>query len=566
MIDDKIITAIRQNKAVPIIGAGVSYFYGYPNWRDLLIKLSVMYNANLNHDMINGKDYLQVAEALLQKGINDRNLSSDQIKVFIEEFNTNVIECFKKGYDKNNENQNEINKIKRLNDIKFRTVITTNYDDLLESEIFKDNRYSVIYPSVGKELSFDEYMPCIMKIHGDISESKSIILTQSQYYDFINSKGYFNSKIYTLFTTNIIIMIGYSFRDINIHEIYFKYRNEFKEYIKDIPKAYMLVTDYDITEMGKEYYELYKVYLKGNGIEVIDGYETIGDFIGELVNKVNEDKRKWNAYKYIQFDNNTNITCEILDSIIGGKKVSLNQVDTDKINLTIAKELITLVSMMLGKPLELDEFNGRWSGNLDAEGKLSSEVCEELFELIKICVKNENEIADMEQFGEIVAYSLEYADEFRSIKNDFYIYPIKFEIFIDLVKYVKKFNLSNDLLSSFTMNFSNVLNYSGTERGKCNGSAKLLESNFSNIPSVVFKVYFRLNKENVMKEIREYINDGANENFAWFNYKLFHNQELYWLENKFSKSDALSPILKEEIIYYVNDINEKAIIKKDSNN
>ena len=195
MIDDKIITAIRQNKAVPIIGAGVSYFYGYPNWRDLLIKLSVMYNANLNHDMINGKDYLQVAEALLQKGINDRNLSSDQIKVFIEEFNTNVIECFKKGYDKNNENQNEINKIKRLNDIKFRTVITTNYDDLLESEIFKDNRYSVIYPSVGKELSFDEYMPCIMKIHGDISESKSIILTQSQYYDFINSKGYFNSKI-----------------------------------------------------------------------------------------------------------------------------------------------------------------------------------------------------------------------------------------------------------------------------------------------------------------------------------------------------------------------------------
>ena len=103
------------------------------------------------------------------------------------------------------------------NQNKFAGVITTNYDELLES-IFKDFSVLVGQESllVANSLNIFE----IFKIHGCCSRPDSIVLTDNDYNNFSKKLKYLSAKLLTIFVEHPIIFIGYGLGDVNIRNIF----------------------------------------------------------------------------------------------------------------------------------------------------------------------------------------------------------------------------------------------------------------------------------------------------------------------------------------------------------
>lgn len=103
------------------------------------------------------------------------------------------------------------------NQNKFAGVITTNYDELLES-IFKEFSVLVGQESllVANSLNIFE----IFKIHGCCSRPDSIVLTDNDYNNFSKKLKYLSAKLLTIFVEHPIIFIGYGLGDVNIRNIF----------------------------------------------------------------------------------------------------------------------------------------------------------------------------------------------------------------------------------------------------------------------------------------------------------------------------------------------------------
>ena len=101
----------------------------------------------------------------------------------------------------------------------FRTVITTNYDALFENAYQKDA--NLIYREEDVAL-WNEQKVNILKIHGDLTDKASIILTRQDYARFYH-KDYatpFWSTIIKAIATKTILFLGYGYEDPNVWSIF----------------------------------------------------------------------------------------------------------------------------------------------------------------------------------------------------------------------------------------------------------------------------------------------------------------------------------------------------------
>lgn len=107
----------------------------------------------------------------------------------------------------------EIRLLKKLNP---QAIITTNYDNLLET-IFP--KYETI---VGQQIIRQKKstnIGHILKIHGSVEDCNSIIIEQKDYDNFFEKQIYLIAKLFTYFMEHPIIFIGYSLSDKNIKSI-----------------------------------------------------------------------------------------------------------------------------------------------------------------------------------------------------------------------------------------------------------------------------------------------------------------------------------------------------------
>ena len=105
--------------------------------------------------------------------------------------------------------------LEKLRAIKPHAIVTTNYDQLLE-RVFPD-----YHPIIGDEIYCEDFHAVgeILKIHGCISDPKSLVLTQQDYDEFIRKKKYLSAKLLTYFIEHPLLFIGYSVTDRNIKGI-----------------------------------------------------------------------------------------------------------------------------------------------------------------------------------------------------------------------------------------------------------------------------------------------------------------------------------------------------------
>lgn len=212
------------------VGSGLSLrYFGAPNWRNLLkaifdaIPLNgsgfEYYRQKFNDNLI------QVGEAL--SGLVFEWAWSTGRGEFPEEF-------YKSGVDRDIFLKFKIveylksitppsaasvtsfsDELAALAEIKPHAIITTNYD------LFLELVFDGYAPITGQTIlryntnSFGE----IFHIHGDVSDAKSIIVTQSDYNEWAEKKKYVSAKLLTYFAEHPVFILGYGLGDPNVKSI-----------------------------------------------------------------------------------------------------------------------------------------------------------------------------------------------------------------------------------------------------------------------------------------------------------------------------------------------------------
>lgn len=126
--------------------------------------------------------------------------------------------------------------IEALRRIKPHSIITTNYDQMIEM-IFPDHAAIVGQKILrGQQLSVGE----IYKIHGSAEDYDSIVFTQTDYEKFEKKKKFLSAKLLTFFNEHPLLFIGYSASDPNIRSILSDIDEALPEIGGVIPNVYIL--------------------------------------------------------------------------------------------------------------------------------------------------------------------------------------------------------------------------------------------------------------------------------------------------------------------------------------
>ena len=188
-----IILAKEQKRLVVFVGAGVSLNSGIPNWGQLIAKLKEQ--ISLSDE---GTDHLKIAQ--LFYNLRGRKEYYDFIQKTL---------LHKKAA------HNPINEaILALNP---QHIITTNYDDLFEQLIKRNNlQYDLIRQD--SDLPKSMLSTNLIKMHGCF-ETQNIVLTEDDYLKYSENFPLIESYVKSLFASRLVLFVGFSFSDINLKYI-----------------------------------------------------------------------------------------------------------------------------------------------------------------------------------------------------------------------------------------------------------------------------------------------------------------------------------------------------------
>ena len=234
-----IVEASRKNKLVVFAGAGVSKDSGVPTWNELIEKFKDELSLPKEEN-----DYLRIAQMYFDRY---------QFKKYIEKVR-NTLEYKKLSPNKIHE---IIFKLSPLH------IVTTNYDDLFEKVKNKEG-YSYSLVRRDSEFPYALNNKYILKIHGDLDIPETIVLKEDDYINYSLEHPLLENFVKSLFASNVVLFVGYSFSDINLKYIL----NNVKSILgNDFQKAYLLNT-------GDKQNENVRYYMNSRGIDVIE----YGDF------------------------------------------------------------------------------------------------------------------------------------------------------------------------------------------------------------------------------------------------------------------------------------------------
>ncbi|WP_252243204.1 MULTISPECIES: SIR2 family protein [unclassified Clostridium] len=215
---DEILSYVNTNKdnfndlvenidsVIPFVGAGMSAFL-YPVWGEFLKNIVTSTDLIKEDDK---KDLLNLISA------NSNEEVADRIE---EEIGHNsFIKQVQQTYAEKKISDDLLNvAVNKLPQIFNQGIITTNFDRVLE-KVYKDNQFlHIVYPGqnslqiegIQRDLHF------LFKIHGDVLNRDSIILTQKQYEDNYGEKKIDYTKplpklLRTFFRNRVMLFLGCS--------------------------------------------------------------------------------------------------------------------------------------------------------------------------------------------------------------------------------------------------------------------------------------------------------------------------------------------------------------------
>jgi len=212
-----------------------------PTWREFLERfaewhchkdsLDAAFMAEIR-DLLDRGKFLLVAEELLERS------TDDEFATFLDEI-----------FDPKEIVPTFLHKL--ISVVPFRAIVTSNYDNLVEQsyvschkripKIFTHRNISALPRSLEGPFF-------ILKIHGDIEDPKSIVLSHRSYVDLLYNSIHYRRFLEKMFSDYVVLFIGYGGNDPDIEAIYDKLTADTE---KSKQRHYMLVQQGSITGIEK---------------------------------------------------------------------------------------------------------------------------------------------------------------------------------------------------------------------------------------------------------------------------------------------------------------------------
>lgn len=267
---------VKKRKLVPVFGSGISTLApsNIPTWVGFC-KETIRILSDIKHDY-RGVDH-GIDEIITRHFLRDasKSISEDEslpqvfqaIKSIARQLstldNTNALSAFdKKVYEIFAARQPNRNH-RLIADTHFPSILTTNYDTLIEEAQKGKNRQ---YPSFSfgdeRQWALHKYKnrPVIAHLHGSCSKGASsfldnIVLTASDYNGlFAGRYATFYSLAMAEFVTNSVIFIGYGGRDPHMELLLHKIANHLgTHFVRNGPQRYIVLKENEVNAIHDEY-------------------------------------------------------------------------------------------------------------------------------------------------------------------------------------------------------------------------------------------------------------------------------------------------------------------------
>ncbi|OBT29739.1 hypothetical protein A9263_04070 [Vibrio cyclitrophicus] len=263
--------------------------------------------------------------------------------------------------------------VRRFRAFSPNTIVTTNWDDQLES-IFDDLVNVVVRKDKSPQVSNKGRN--IFKIHGDVGRPASIVVTQSQYFSFQREDTYLNRKIYTLFSEASPVFLGYSLTDPNIS---FLYDEVYAHLGENKPPAFMVVHPSVTEEVLAES----RLLFQNKNIHIITA--EIGEFLEDLSIEYREYKKSTKRF-FVEHENIKVRLVDVVNSIINKKSIKQKSVLKVFNNIDSRRQAVKALVEVLSNQQIYKEFGGEL---LSPENRMSYREIGQIVETI-IWMTNEN--------------------------------------------------------------------------------------------------------------------------------------------------------------------------------
>lgn len=202
---------LRQGTVTIFLGAGMSKAAGFVDWKGLLKDLATELGLKIEDE----SDLISVAQFHKNKN-NNRNKIDEKI---VNEFTDSDVET---------ENHRIIARLP------FKTIWTTNYDDLIE------DAHKKIYKKVDVKSEVDDLFinqdnrACILyKMHGDKDKPWLAVLLKEDYEKYYYTHEPFISILNSELISKSFLFVGFSFTDPNINYIFGRLTHRYSDKSKD---------------------------------------------------------------------------------------------------------------------------------------------------------------------------------------------------------------------------------------------------------------------------------------------------------------------------------------------
>lgn len=207
-----IVKAKTSGRLVVFAGAGVSMDSNVPGWNSLLEQLRAdLGQAARDNDAL----------AVPQKYLRERRK---------KEYQERIQEVL-------NHPQTRFNPLhQKILELRPQHILTTNYDPHFEQAILESShRYSIV--KKDSDLPYSKGGSLLVKMHGDFAE-RNIVLAEEDYENYRENFPLVESFVKAVFSSSLVLFVGFSFTDPNLKEILGRVREILKA---DSQPPYLLI-------------------------------------------------------------------------------------------------------------------------------------------------------------------------------------------------------------------------------------------------------------------------------------------------------------------------------------
>lgn len=266
---------LNENTASVFAGAGLSIPAGFVNWQELLREIA----QDLELDINSETDLVSLA----QYHVNENQTRSKINRKILEEFTEDTEETV---------NHQIISRLP------ISSIWTTNYDPLIETAFAKANKVADVKYNNRQLLSNKPKRDVVIyKMHGDISDPDTAIITKEQYEHYHQTHEPFINALSGELTTKTFLFLGFSFTDPNLDYVLSRLNFRFN---KSQRQHYCLIKKHELGDnqnpdeatlcYNNRKQELIINDLKRYGIKslVINSYQEITNILEEIENRFNK--------------------------------------------------------------------------------------------------------------------------------------------------------------------------------------------------------------------------------------------------------------------------------------